>query len=211
MMCMVAHVRDFFWKTWGRMSLLVWCQGAKACRSRQAEASHNPAPTSTPTSRPSTPRFRPSVTIPSFHPGPSVPPVLLQNATKSATSLNHPNRLNSPEYTTYLMACQIHVHMSIKVQESPCLVQGMPCQPLQIPSSKSNTDRPDRIGLTSSFIRGITFPANFPSTHHRPLHCGTTNRIHWGDLAGRRQPTSPTRRGMTSVSRHARWQFSSAS
>ena len=44
------------------------CRGLQEQR-RLAEVSHNPAPTSTPTSRPSTPRLCPSVTLPSFHPG----------------------------------------------------------------------------------------------------------------------------------------------
>lgn len=178
-MCMVAHVRDFFWKTWGRMSLLVWCQGAKACRSRQAEASNNPAPTSTPTSRPSTPRFRPSVTIPSFHPGPSVPPVLLQNATKSATSLNHHNRLNSPEYTTYLKARQIHVHMSIKVQEFSCLVQGMPCQPLpdSVVKFEHGQARPHWIDLVFHSWNYLPRQFSFHSPPSTPLWCYLQNSL----------------------------------
>lgn len=37
MICMAAHVRDLFWKTWGRISLLVWRQGPRAKARRSSE------------------------------------------------------------------------------------------------------------------------------------------------------------------------------
>lgn len=42
--CMTAHARDLFWKTWRRISLLVWCQGprpgeaATCCRLKRRRA-----------------------------------------------------------------------------------------------------------------------------------------------------------------------------
>lgn len=118
-----VHVRDSFWKTWGRMSLLVWCQEAGPRQSTAqgtyyyVEVSHNPAPTSTlpPRLVALYPAILPAChyTVGLFH------SVSLQDVTKSATSLNHPNRLNSPEYTTYSTACQIQLHMRIRVPEFP--------------------------------------------------------------------------------------------
>lgn len=172
--CIAAHPMDFFWKTWGRISLLVWCQG-QTQDTAQPEINHDPAPTSTPTNRP-LPRDSVclvlSSTIPSFQ---SVPlGFFLQDATKSATSLNHHNRLNSPDYTTYLRVYKISCTQTY-CRASDLMFRtrsALPASP-KLPSSKSNTDWPDRIGLTTSFIRGISFPAIFPSTHHHPLHCGT--------------------------------------
>lgn len=172
--CIAAHLMDF-WKTWGR----IFAAGVVP----RADPRHSAAQRSTTTPPPR--RRRPtdllprdsvclvlSSTIPSFQ---SVPlGFFLQDATKSATSLNHHNRLNSPDYTTYLSVYKI------SCTETYCRASdlmsrtrtALPASP-RLPSSKSNTDWPDRIGLASSFIRGITFPAIFPSTRHHPLHCGT--------------------------------------
>lgn len=215
--CMAAHARDLFWKTWGRISPLVWCQGprpgeaAKGCRLRQSRAEQEvnpyPAPTSTPTNRP-LPRdsvcLALSSTIPSFPPSPPVPPVVLQNATKSATSLK------SPQQAKFAGAHSISegVRKLMYTCASECLSSHMfrtrsalPASP-RLPSSKSNTDWPDRIGLVSSFIRGITFPAIFPSTHHRPLHLWYCLQI-GVTLKLDDSPHRLSQRGMTSVSRHA--------
>lgn len=176
------------------------------------EVSHNPAPTSTPTSRPSTPRFRPSVTIPSFHPGPSVPPILLQNATKSATSLNHPNRLNSPEYTTYLSACQIHVHMSIKVPEFPCpsTRNALPASPRFRRQNRTRTGQTALDWPRLSFVELPSPPIFLPLTTVHSIVVLPTKLIGVTSQLDD-SPLRPTRRGMTSVSRHACEQFSSAS
>lgn len=125
--CIAAHPMDFFWKTWGRISLLVWCQG-QTQDTAQPEINHDPAPTSTPTNRP-LPRDSVclvlSSTIPSFQ---SVPlGFFLQDATKSATSLNHHNRLNSPDYTTYLRVYKNCMYIDVlpclrsHVQDKECL------------------------------------------------------------------------------------------
>lgn len=94
----------------------------------QPEINHDPAPTSTPTNRP-LPRDSVclvlSSTIPSFQ---SVPlGFFLQDATKSATSLNHHNRLNSPDYTTYLRVYKNFMYIDVlpclrsHVQDKECL------------------------------------------------------------------------------------------
>lgn len=153
-----------------------WC-GAKGRleTQRSPKINHDPAPTSTPTNRP-LPRDSVclvlSSTIPSFQ---SVPlGFFLQDATKSATSLNHHNRLNSPDYTTYLRVYKIScIETYCRASDLMSRTRtALPASP-RLASSKSNTDWPDRIGLASSFIRGITFPAIFPSTRHHTLHCGT--------------------------------------
>lgn len=72
--------------------------------------------------------LRSTILLPSFqYCGPPVPPVVLQNATKSATSLNHHNRLNSPEHTAYLRVYEKLMYtctskcLSSHVQDKECL------------------------------------------------------------------------------------------
>lgn len=171
-----------------RRSLLVWCQGPRPGEdsdSAHSSSTTTPPPRRRPPSRP-LPRDSISLSSPSSTTQYTVIfiPVRLfhlfrsRMQPKSATSLNHHNRLNSPDHTTYLRMCNIHVHRRVDEPEVSHAQDKHSLFPSKTRSSKSDSDaaRP-RIGLTSPFIRGTTFPAIFPSTHHLALHCGTAYKL----------------------------------
>lgn len=183
---MAAHARDFFWKTRGTKKVDVGVvPRAKAWRRLRLSAqqlNHNPAPTSAdpyPAILSVCPPPAPPHSIPSFS-SQSVCSTCFRSRMqpKSATSLNHHNRLNSPDHTAYFRMCNIHVHMRVDEPEVSHVQDKHSLSLSKTRSSKSNTDaaRP-RIGLISPFIRGTTFPAIFPSTHHLALHCGTAYKL----------------------------------
>lgn len=120
-----------------------------------------------------------SSTIPSLHP----------SATKSATSLNHHNRLNSPGHTIYFRVHEIHVRMRIEVPEFSCLGQGLPCH-LHLNSVakiQHGLARPRWIDHVSH--SWDYFPRQF-SFHSSPAPLTWLLPTNWGDLEARPRPTS---------------------
>lgn len=203
MTCMAAHARGLFWKTWGRINFTAGAvPRAKAWRGTQTDTDTAQQRNSTTTPPPrrrqptdlcSTPRFcllDLSSTIPSFHPSPSVPPVLSQDATKSATSLNHHNRLNSPDRTTYLRVHKIHcTHAQQSAMSISCPGQGVPDQCLQDFRSQNRT----RTGQTAWDWPRLSFVGLLSPPFFLPLTTGLSSVVlpaSWGDLVARRQPTS---------------------
>lgn len=168
-------------------SMLVWCQGPRP--GEDSDSAHSSSTTTPPPRRrpPSRPRDSVSVSSPSsttqytviFHPSPSVPPVSLQDATQVSHQPQSPQQAKfAGPHDIYKDVQHSCTHMRVDEPEVSHAQDKHSLSPSKTRSSKSDTDaaRP-RNGLTSPFIRGTTFPAIFPSTHHLALHRGAAYKL----------------------------------